>query len=207
MIQPGQAGHRPFGLVEAQPTADRLLGAAVVVTGVCHQGAFLAESFQTIEDRRSGWNQGQIEVKGLGGDPGVIPVTHQAQFPVPDPGPGMANLGPRQGVQGSFGALGMEQMAQRRVRDGRMGQDELTGGEAAGIVPPDPSAYPEEGHLKTPLPARRILQPAGDVPPFGAIVRVGTAIPREHQGTTGQHRGEVLGQGRGVRGQTPAQHQ
>ena len=111
----------------------------------------------------------------------------------------------REGLQAALGPLGMEQMAGGRVGDGGMGQNELTGRETAGIVRADASGDPEEGHLKTPLGPVLVGQPAGDVPPFRPVVRVGAGIGGKDQGATLDHRGKVARLNGGKEGQGQAQ--
>jgi hypothetical protein len=107
---------------------------------------------------------------------------------------GDAEAGPRE-------ALVVALLAGLHVAQGCVGEYELAGGKAAGVVGPHVGARAEERDLEAEQPLA-CLQGAGEVPPLGAGGRVGAEVGRESQRARGDQRGSRL-QARCEYGQSP----
>src|SRR3989442_3079147 len=100
-----------------------------------------------------------------------------SQPPVVDPDAGAPGLGVRERETGARRALLVEQAAALRVGDGGVGKQYLARIEAARVVGLFLRTRAEEGDLE----AHRPVEPAGDVPPLGAVVGMRAVIARELQ--------------------------
>ena len=190
VVQPCPATHRPVHPVQAQLAGHRQVGTAVVVAGGGRFRRLLAETAAAVEDRRPRRDQAQIQSEVRGRDPGLVALLLQPQFPVPEPDLGPTSRRPGQGRQGTLRRLGMPQATAGGIGDGGVGEDQVTGGEAAGVIGADAGTDPEEGELKPPLDPVRIAEPAGDIPPLDAKVRMGAGVVRKDQVPIGDDRGE-----------------
>jgi len=102
----------------------------------------------------------------------LVPLENQP--PVVDPDAGALGLGVREREAGARRALLVDQAAALRVGDGGVGQQYLARIEAARVVGLLLRTRAEEGDLE----ADRAVEPAGDVPPLGAVVRMRAVIAR-----------------------------
>src|SRR5437879_7761648 len=119
----------------------------------------------------------QVQVEFARCDLRVVLVPLEHQPPVVDPDAGALGLGVRERETGARRALLVDQAAALRIGDGGVGQQYLARIEAARVVGLFLRPRAEEGDLE----AHRPVEPAGDVPPLGAVLGMRAVIARELQ--------------------------
>src|SRR5258708_21755566 len=107
----------------------------------------------------------------------VVSVSVLLQAPVVDPDAGAGFRGLRERDPGARRALLVHQPAVPRIGDRRVREQDLSRAEGAGIILGDVRPCPEERDLE----ADRPIEPAGDVPPLRAEIRMRAVIARERK--------------------------
>ncbi|MNT12099.1 hypothetical protein D3C72_1470140 [compost metagenome] len=151
-----------------------------------------------------GWFHCQIEREIPRGKSGsVVPRRLSAQRPVVDVHIGIASIGKRQAEAAARRALVVLELAGHGITQCDIGEQQLLRREAAWVGLVELRARAEERNLEAERRSCLRLQPAGGIPPFGAIVGVRAVVAREGQGSAcvdwrisgrcAQHRGRHAG--------------
>ena len=161
---------------------------AEIVAGLFGLRAFLAETGLALQQRWLGRIQREVQCKVCGRNSGGEAARCIALKPPViqhDTGIALRRLG--QAKARARDPLSVQQMADCGVGQCGVGKQNLARRKLAGVGSPDTGPAAEEGHLKCQVLALGRLQPAGEVPPFGAEIRVRAVVARQHDGHAGPH--------------------
>src|SRR6266513_5980465 len=176
----GEVGARPFvvepGAAHDLPAVDAAedlqVGLAVVVAGLLGTVTLSAETRLALQKWLVGSEKRQVHVEFPRCDLRAVLISLEHQPPVVDPDAGAVGLGLRQREPGARRALLVDQAAALRVGDGGVGKQYLERIEAARVVGLLLRPRTEESDLE----AHRPVEPAGDIPPLGAVLRMRAVI-------------------------------
>src|SRR5207302_4462448 len=181
----GEVGARPFvvepgaavDLPAVDAAEDLQVGLAVVVARSLGAQTLSAEARLALQQWLVRSEKRQVQVEFPRRDLRVVFVSFEHQPPVVDPDAGAAGLGVRQREPVARRTLLVDQAAALRVGDGGVGKQYLERIEAARVVGLFLRPRAEEGDLE----AHRPAEPAGDIPPLGAVVRMRAVIARKNK--------------------------
>jgi len=130
--------------------------------------------------------EGEIEREAVAGDMRDEAAVGQAtQPPVVDRHVGVAARGLREAQPLACDPLAVQQMADCRIGERGVREQDLARRERARVIRADPRGGAEEGDLEAAMRAPRSVDPPGDVPPFGTVIGMRAMIAREDEGDTG----------------------
>src|SRR5207302_8128420 len=172
----GEVGARPFvvepggsvDLPAVEAAEDMQVGLAVVVARLLGTVTLSAETRLALQQWLVRGEKRQVQVEFPRCDLRVVLISLEREPPVVDPDAGALGLGVRQREPGARRALLVDQAAALRVGDGGVGKQYLEWIEAARVVGLFSRPRAEESDLE----AHRPVEPAGDIPPLGAVLRM-----------------------------------
>src|SRR6266508_473535 len=188
VIEPGFARDLQLAAADGDAPRDREMGQAVVVARLRRVRPFAAEAALALEHHRMFrlepervFEIARRDLRGVAA-PGLL------ERPVFDRDLGAALFGPGEPEPRARGALVVQQPSSRRIGERRMREEQLPRCEPARNVFGDARPVAKKSDLHAELLAAGRLEPAGDVPPFAAELRMAAVVARELQRHALAHR-------------------
>src|SRR3984885_568552 len=132
VIEPGLAAHDVAARRACDAAAHPQVRFAVVIAGRLRRGTLAAVAGNPVEQHRLRDFDIQVQGKVLGEDMSLVARTAALELPVIDPDAGVAHSRLSQAQSGAPDALILPQVAARRITDGAVGDQQLTGRKCTG---------------------------------------------------------------------------
>src|SRR2546427_1301725 len=188
VIEPGFARDLQLPAADDDAARDREMRQAVVVARLHRVRPFAAETALALEQHRLFRIEPEAVAEIARRDLRRVVAPGLLERPVFDRDLGAALLGTGEPEACARGALVVQQACGRRIGERSMREEQLPRREAAGNVFGDARPVAKKSDLHAELPAARRLEPAGDVPPFAAELRMAAVVARELQRCALAHR-------------------
>src|SRR6266571_8231240 len=188
VIEPGFARDLQLPAADDDAARNREMRKAVVVARLRRVRPFAAEAALALEQHRLFRIETEAVAEIARRDLRRVLAPGLLERPVFDRDLGAALLGTGEPEACARGALVVQQPTGRRIGERGMREEQLPRREAAGKVLGDARPVAKKSDLHAEFPAARRLEPAGDVPPFAAELRMAAVVARELQHCALAHR-------------------